>query len=105
MFAERGDTLRTIVILCPGAERPSPGTYPVSPAAEACTGSYVRAVLSMEGGFTVLENADASAGSVTIGPSSEGANGSFRFSGTLVIGADSVGPVTVSGYFRAVVFQ
>jgi hypothetical protein len=89
MYAEQEDTVRAIVIDCPGQERPAPGTYPVSAATDHCRGSYARVVSTLGTGAIVLEQAAASSGSVTITASSDGQlGGTFSFTGMLVV-ADS----------------
>jgi hypothetical protein len=104
MFATDGDTVRAIVIHCPGQDVPSPGTYAVSPSESDCGGSYSRVVSTQETGIIVLEQASASSGSVTIN-SSDGsqAAGTFSFQGTLVVGSDTDGTLTASGAFSAAV--
>ena len=104
MFAEPGDTVRVITILCPGQEPPAPGTYAVTALESDCPGTYTRAVFPPEGGTIILEQASASSGSVRIITSSgDQTAGTFTFSGILVVGSDSVGTVTASGEFSAVV--
>jgi hypothetical protein len=104
MFAEQGDTVRVITILCPGPEPPAPGTYAVTTSEPDCPGTYSRVVFPPEGGTIILEQASASSGSVTISTSSgDQTVGTFTFSGILVVGSDSVGTVAASGEFNAVV--
>jgi hypothetical protein len=105
MFAEQGDTVGVITILCPGQEPPAPGMYAVTASESDCPGTYTRAVFPPEGGAIILEQASASSGSVTIISTSSGDQtaGTFSFSGILVVGSDSVGTVTASGEFSAVV--
>lgn len=104
MFAGHGDTIRAIVIDCPGQDRPATGTYPVSAAAEQCGGGYSRVVSTPGAGTIILELASASSGSVKITRSSDGqVAGTFSFNGILVVGSDSVGTVAASGGFNAIV--
>jgi hypothetical protein len=104
MFAEQGDTVGVITILCPGQEPPAPGTYAVTASESDCPGTYSRVLFPPEGGAVILEQASASSGSLTISTSSgDQTAGTFSFSGILVVGSDSVGTVTASGEFSAVV--
>jgi hypothetical protein len=104
MFAQRGDTVRVITILCPGEEPPAPGTYAVTASVSDCPGTYSRVVFPVEGGTIILEQASASSGSVTISASSgDQTVGTFTFTGILVVGTDSVGTVAASGEFSAAV--
>jgi hypothetical protein len=102
MFAAQGDTLLTIGIHCPGHEVPAPGTYTVDTSASGCMGGYSRIVSTSQAGTTVLEDASASSGRLTITAASAGqAVGMFALSGVLMAGADSVGTLSASGAFSA----
>ncbi len=102
MFAPQGDTIRVIAIHCPGQEPPARGRYAVNVSESDCLGSYSRVVSTLEGGATVLEQASASSGTVTISSSSEGQTvGTFNFTGILVLGSDSAGSMAASGAFSA----
>jgi hypothetical protein len=104
MFDTRGDEVRAIVIHCPGEDPPAPGTYAVSESESDCAGSYSRVVATLETGTTVLEQATASSGGLTISTSAEGqAAGTFNFQGILVTGSDSGATLSVSGIFSAAV--
>ncbi len=106
MFDGQGDTLRSISIQCPGQEPPAPGTYAIDTVVNFsepdCLGGYGRLISTLEG-TTILELASASSGRVTINASStDQLEGTFNFSGMLVVGLDSVGTVAASGTFSAV---
>ncbi|MGH7578551.1 MAG: hypothetical protein ACREM9_00140 [Gemmatimonadales bacterium] len=102
MFAPRGDTVRAIVIACPGDRPPGPGVHALDVSDAACTGRYSRVISSLEGGTRILEEAVASSGSVTIEVSeAEQTVGEFTFSGVLVVDTDSVGTLHVAGSFNS----
>ena len=108
MFDEQGDTVRFISIGCLGQEPPAPGTYAIDTAVNLsdpdCLGSYSRAVSTLEAGLIFLEGASAASGRVTISASTpDRIEGTFNFSGMLVVGSDSAGTVAASGAFSAVV--
>jgi hypothetical protein len=104
MFASQGDTVRAIVIGCPGEQSPPSGTYAVDPSGSSCVGSYSRSISTPEVGAIVLERMTASSGSVRISESGAGqTSGTFDFSGILVVGSDSLGTLDISGLFSALV--
>ncbi|HET9040881.1 MAG TPA: hypothetical protein VFN40_11955 [Gemmatimonadales bacterium] len=103
MYAPQADTLRSVNIDCPGLARPEPGSYPIGSGMEGCRGAYGRLFSSVSAGTIVLEHLSASSGQVVITVSTDGQlAGTFRFDGILVADPDTVGPVTASGAFNAI---
>ena len=104
MYAEQGDTVRRILIDCPRLTPPAPGTLRVSGAPGECQARYSRLVFTQGADIIVLEQALASSGSATITASDPGQlSGVFSFTGRLVVGADSLGTITASGGFNAII--
>jgi hypothetical protein len=88
---------RLVAIVCQGEAVPEVGTHPLGPE-EECLGRYVRSP-----GLPTTELAESATGSFTVTTQTDQElSGRFRFSGDLVVGADSVGSLTVTGTFRAV---
>ena len=103
MYAPQADTLRSVNIDCPGLARPETGSYAIASGMEGCRGAYGRLFSSVSAGTIVLEHLSASSGQVVITVSTDGQlAGTFRFDGILVADPDTVGPVTASGAFNAV---
>jgi len=102
MYALRGDTTVVLGLSCPGDQPPTAGQYELDELGEHCIATYSRVLSTSEGGAIVLESMAASSGTLTIGPSDPGqTEGSFAFTGTLVIDADSVGTLRATGSFSA----
>lgn len=108
MLAPQGEITRAFVIHCPGQDPPAPGGYAISidGAELSCVANYSRVISNTEGGVTILEQVLASSGQVTISQSgSTHVAGSFRFTGSWVVGSESSGTASASGRFNAVLVQ
>jgi hypothetical protein len=102
MHAESGDTVRTIAFRCPGQSAPAVGTYELSLSGEGCYGWYNRVLVDEGGRPTILEEADATSGQLTIeSPGGDQLSGTFSFSGQLLEAGETIGTVQVSGSFSA----
>jgi hypothetical protein len=102
MYAPRGDTIQTLGIRCRGDLPPALGTHTVDALGEDCIAGYSRVLSPSQGGTIVLESAEAISGTLIIETSEPGQlAGTFIFRGTMVVGADSVGILQVSGSFSA----
>ena len=102
MQAPRGDTLRTLVIRCPGEQPPTPGDYTLSSTGEDCLATYARTLSPPTDGLSLLEIASSATGILTIGSADPGqVAGSFTFTAPLYVVADSVGTLEVGGTFSA----
>ena len=98
MFAQEGRKLRSVLIRCPGEEAPGEGLHVLGDSAAGCRGSYAL----VDSTFTVLEEALATSGNLSILPSGpDELRGVFNFQAPLVVGSDNSGGVTASGSFRA----
>ena len=102
MFAPQGDTIRSLSVDCPGQEPPAPGTYSVGESESDCHGSYGRLLSTLENGTIIFERLSASSGVVRISAVEQGlTTGTFRFSGTLIVGESPAGVMGASGSFSA----
>jgi hypothetical protein len=105
MYAPRGDTIQTVGIRCQGDQPPAPGVYTLTTSGQDCTAGYSRVLSSSQGGAVVLESAEAISGTLNVETSPPGqVAGTFSFRGTMLVDADSVGILQVSGSFNAQVF-
>jgi hypothetical protein len=101
MFDSDQEELRALVLHCPGETPPGPGSYDLSGSDADCAGTYSRVRTDSLGG-TILEQADAVSGRLTISGLDAGElTGSFNFQGTLVVGSDSGGTLFATGAFSA----
>jgi hypothetical protein len=101
MYAPQGDTLRVLSVDCLGQEPPEPGTYSVGESESDCHGHY-RRLLSTSDDGTIFESLSASSGVVRITTVEQGlTTGTFKFSGTLVVGESPGGIMGASGAFSA----
>jgi hypothetical protein len=105
MYAPRGDTIQTIGIRCQGDQPPALGVHTLDLSGEDCIAGYSRILSPSQGGAIVLESAEAVSGTLTIETSPpDQTAGTFTFRGTMLVDADSVGILLVSGSFSADVF-
>jgi hypothetical protein len=105
MHALRGDTIQTLGIRCQGDQPPAPSVHTLDASGNDCIAGYSRVLSPSQGGAIVLESAAASSGTLTVETSQPGQLiGTFSFRGTMMVDADSVGILQVSGRFNAAVF-
>jgi hypothetical protein len=105
MFAPRGDTVQSVGIRCQGDQPPALGVHTLDASGEDCIAGYARVLSLSQGGEIVLESAEAISGTMTIETSQpDQLVGTFTFRGTMLVEADSVGILQVSGSFNADVF-
>jgi hypothetical protein len=105
MYAPRGDTIQTLGIRCRGDQPPALGVHTLDESGEDCIAGYSRVLSTSQGGTIVLESAEAISGTLTIETSQPSQmTGTFSFRGTMLVDADSVGILQVSGSFSADVF-
>lgn len=92
---------RSISLACLGQVAPGVGTHAIGSAAQ-CNGFYSRTIGTPSTGLALDEGLDTDTGSVTITrQTDQELAGSFTLHGTLTSFGNPVGPLTVTGTFRA----
>jgi len=105
MYSTQGDTLETIGIRCQGDQPPALGVHSLDASAEDCIANYSRVLSPSQDVEIMLASAQALSGTLTVEPGQPGQTaGTFSYSGPMLVGADTVGVLQVSGIFSADTF-